>query len=49
MFIDLTMILIIAATIVTGLLAGASLDKAIVQLPAVSITWRLPGLPLSVA
>ncbi len=34
MFIDLTMILIIAATIVTGLLAGASLDKAIVQLPA---------------
>ena len=31
---DLTLILILAATIVTGLLAGASLDKAIVQLPA---------------
>jgi hypothetical protein len=34
MIIDLTLILILAATIVTGLLAGASLDKAIVQLPA---------------
>jgi hypothetical protein len=34
MTINLTRILILAATIVTGLLAGASLDKAIVQLPA---------------
>jgi hypothetical protein len=34
MTINLTLILILAATIVTGLLAGASLDKAIVQLPA---------------
>ena len=32
--IDITLILILAATVVTGLLAGASLDKAIVQLPA---------------
>jgi hypothetical protein len=32
--INLTLILILAATLVTGLLAGASLDKAIVQLPA---------------
>ena len=32
--INLTLILILAATVVTGLLAGASLDKAIVQLPA---------------
>jgi hypothetical protein len=31
---DLTLILILAATVATGLLAGASLDKAIVQLPA---------------
>jgi hypothetical protein len=31
---DITFILILAATVVTGLLAGASLDKAIVQLPA---------------
>jgi hypothetical protein len=30
----ITLILILAATITTGLLAGASLDKAIVQLPA---------------
>ena len=34
MTINLTLILILAATVVTGLLAGASLDKAIVQLPA---------------
>jgi len=34
MSINLTLILILAATIVTGLLAGISLDKAIVQLPA---------------
>ena len=34
MTIDITFILILAATVVTGLLAGASLDKAIVQLPA---------------
>ena len=34
MTIDFTFILILAATILTGLLAGASLDKAIVQLPA---------------
>ena len=34
MAINLTLILILAATIVTGLLAGASLDKALVQLPA---------------
>ena len=32
--INLTLLLILAATILTGLLAGASLDKAIVQLPA---------------
>ena len=32
--VDLTLLLILAATIVTGLLAGASLDKAVVQLPA---------------
>jgi hypothetical protein len=31
---DPMLILILAATIVTGLLAGASLDKAVVQLPA---------------
>jgi hypothetical protein len=31
---DLTLILILAATVATGLLAGASLDKALVQLPA---------------
>ncbi len=31
---DLTLILILAATVATGLLAGASLDKAVVQLPA---------------
>jgi len=34
MIINLTLLLILAATIVTGLLAGASLDKAFVQLPA---------------
>ena len=34
MTIDITSILILVATVVTGLLAGASLDKAIVQLPA---------------
>ncbi len=34
MAINLTLILLLAATIMTGLLAGASLDKAIVQLPA---------------
>ena len=34
MTISLTFILILAATVVTGLLAGASLDKALVQLPA---------------
>jgi hypothetical protein len=34
MTIDITLILILAATVVTGLLAGASLDKSIVQLPA---------------
>ncbi len=31
---ELTLILILAATLVTGLLAGVSLDKAVVQLPA---------------
>src|SRR5262245_9604934 len=31
---DPTLILVLAATIVTGLLAGTSLDKAVVQLPA---------------
>jgi hypothetical protein len=31
---DLRLILILAATVATGLLAGASLDKAVVQLPA---------------
>ncbi len=31
---DLTLILILAATVAPGLLAGASLDKAVVQLPA---------------
>jgi hypothetical protein len=34
MAIDLTFILILAAEVLTGLLAGASLDKALVQLPA---------------
>lgn len=34
MNIDFTFILTLAATLVTGLLAGASLDKALVQLPA---------------
>jgi len=34
MAIDITFILILAAAVVTGLLAGVSLDKAIVQLPA---------------
>jgi hypothetical protein len=34
MAISPTFILILAATVVTGLLAGASLDKALVQLPA---------------
>ena len=34
MTINLTLTLILSATIATGLLAGASLDKAIVQLPA---------------
>jgi hypothetical protein len=34
MIIDTTLILIFAATMLTGLLAGASLDKSVVQLPA---------------
>jgi hypothetical protein len=34
MNLDLTLILILAATVATGLLAGASFDKALVQLPA---------------
>lgn len=34
MTVNLMLILMLAATLVTGLLAGASLDKAIVQLPA---------------
>ena len=34
MVVNLTLILTVAATLVTGLLAGASLDKAVVQLPA---------------
>ena len=34
MAIDLTFILILASEVVTGLLAGASLDKSLVQLPA---------------
>ncbi len=34
MTVDFVLVLILAATVVTGLLAGASLDKAIVQLPA---------------
>jgi hypothetical protein len=34
MTIDTTLILILGATLLTGLLAGVSLDKAIVQLPA---------------
>ena len=34
MTINLTFILILAATVVTGLLAGAALDKSLVQLPA---------------
>lgn len=34
MTMDITFMLILAATIVTGLLAGASLDKSLVQLPA---------------
>ena len=34
MSLNLTLILILAATVATGLLAGASLDKAVVQLPA---------------
>jgi hypothetical protein len=34
MTIDLTFILILVATIVTGLLAGISFDKSLVQLPA---------------
>ena len=34
MLFNLTFILILAATVLTGLLAGISLDKAIVQLPA---------------
>jgi hypothetical protein len=33
MNIDLTVILMLAATVFTGLLAGASLDKSLVQLP----------------
>ena len=33
MIVDLGLILVFAATVVTGLLAGISLDKAIVQLP----------------
>lgn len=31
---DLAFVLILAATVVTGLLAGIGLDKALVQLPA---------------
>jgi hypothetical protein len=34
MIINLAFVLLLASTIVTGLLAGASLDKALVQLPA---------------
>jgi hypothetical protein len=34
MAINLTFILILAAALITGLLAGASLDKSLVQLPA---------------
>jgi hypothetical protein len=34
MVIDSTLVLIVTALIMTGLLAGASLDKSIVQLPA---------------
>ncbi len=34
MALNFTIILILAATVVTGLLAGVSLDKALVQLPA---------------
>ena len=34
MAIDITLILILAVTVVTGLLAGVSLDRAIVQMPA---------------
>jgi hypothetical protein len=34
MMIDLTLVLILAATVTTGLLAGIGLDKSIVQLPA---------------
>jgi hypothetical protein len=34
MIIDSTLILIVIALIMTGLLAGASLDKSVVQLPA---------------
>ena len=34
MIFDLTLILILAATLITGLLAGISLDKVVVQLPA---------------
>jgi hypothetical protein len=34
MVIDSTLILIVTALIMTGLLAGASLDKSVVQLPA---------------
>lgn len=34
MALNFTLILILAATVVTGLLAGISLDKALVQLPA---------------
>jgi hypothetical protein len=34
MTVDLTFILILAATVVTGLLAGVGLDKSLVQLPA---------------
>jgi hypothetical protein len=34
MTVDIVLILIVVATAMTGLLAGASLDKAVVQLPA---------------
>jgi len=34
MKIDITLILVFSATVMTGLLAGMSLDKSIVQLPA---------------
>ena len=43
MAIDITLILILVAAVVTGLLAGVSLDKSIVQLPAVwsRMAWEV--------